>query len=839
MKKYIIHVILSIIICTSNYASSQVIASDDVVLCDGQQAQTEVTLTATSFAVELTDYNLDCANSSAFLCPDDTYGGIVNLGFDFEFYGNTYNQVVISSNNYVTFNTVVANTESNYLINNAIPNPNNGPINSILCPWQDINPGADGSGDNIPDGTIQYGTIGEAPNRVFIVSFCGIPMYSCEQICYSSQIKLFEGTNIIETHIAQKVLCPTWNGGAAIHGLHNITGTIAHVVTGLDGIVRNYPNQWTCEDDGWRFTPNGDNDYIIENIAFTPAVSGTDIIWQDQFGNQIGTGGEIVVIPGGNVTYTAGASLCGDAGDWCGFDGGIEGDDVSIIFEEITFNSEESDILCYQANDGSIEVNAPNTGDWTFNLYDENMSLIQSIQTEQIFTFTSLSSGIYFINLTDNETECISNEILYELIEPEEINTTSTTNDVLCLNGSEGSIQIEIYGGTPPYTTFIGNDINSNIATQVGNLINFNNLNVGNYYYTVTDNNDCLVSGDEVFFSIEEVPELLIYLDESNDVSCDNAQDGFINISVNGGTPNYSYSWSNNDGFYSENEDISQISGGNYIVTVLDQNLCETSLSIDIGENEAMSIETTIAECINNNGTINVNAFGGQPEYLFELSSENQTIAINSTGFFNELESGEYLITAYDALNCDIQELITINSAPQADFSLYAYEFQLSNDPVVFTDLSIDYDIISWNWDFGDGNNSNQQNPSNIYTEPGIYFVTLNIIDSYNCEDQITKEIRITQDFYSYSPDIFSPNNDGINDTFSPSLLNIDISTYTLTIFDRWGGEIFETNDYNQGWDGNQEDGTPLPSDIYSYKITYQTNLGSEKEEIGQIIMAK
>ena len=49
---------------------------------------------------------------------------------------------------------------------------------------------------------------------------------------------LFEGTNIIETHIAQKVLCPTWNSGSAIHGLHNTTGTIAHVVTGLDGIVR-------------------------------------------------------------------------------------------------------------------------------------------------------------------------------------------------------------------------------------------------------------------------------------------------------------------------------------------------------------------------------------------------------------------------------------------------------------------------------------------------------------------------------------------------------------------------------------------------------------------------
>ena len=57
-----------------------------------------------------------------------------------------------------------------------------------------------------------------------------------------------------------------------------------------------------------------------------------------------------------------------------------------------------------------------------------------------------------------------------------------------------------------------------------------------------------------------------------------------------------------------------------------------------------------------------------------ELSSNNQTVEINTTGVFNELESGDYLITAFDALNCDIQELISINSAPQADFFLDEYE---------------------------------------------------------------------------------------------------------------------------------------------------------------------
>jgi gliding motility-associated-like protein len=825
MKNYIIYLTLTIILYSFNHADAQVIASDDIVLCDGQQGQTEVTLTATSFAVDLTDSNI---------YTDDIFGSVINMGFDFVFYGNTYNQVVLASNNYLSFNTLNAGDYSDWTINAAIPtNLEPETQNAILCPWQDIYPGANGNG------TIQYATTGEAPNRVFIASFCGIPMFSCTDICYSSQIKLYESTNIIETHIAQKVLCTTWNDGAAIHGLHNEDGTIAHVVTGLDGIIRNYPNQWTCENDGWRFTPNGNDDYIIESIEFAPAVAGTDIIWQDQFGNQIGVGGEITVIPGGNVTYTAGASLCGDAGDWCGFEGGIEGDDVNITFEELTFNGEESNAFCYQSNDGTIEVIAPNTGDWTFNLYDENMNQIQSEQSNQIFTFTSLSAGVYFVNMTELESECISNDILFEITEPNEVISSNTTNDALCFDGSDGSITIEINGGTPPYSTFIGNDINANIATQTGSSINFNNLNAGNYFYTIIDNNGCLVNGDEVFFLIEDAPELTVNLDENNGVSCDNAQDGFINISVNGGTPNYTYSWFNDDGFISNNEDISQIAGGTYTVNVVDGNFCETSLSVEIGENEAMSIETTIDECVNNNGTITVSAFGGQPDYLFELISENIIIQTNSNGIFNQVQSGNYVIIAYDALNCDVQESLIINSAPQADFILDEYEFSLANDPVLFTDLSNDDDIVSWYWNFGDGNSSNEQNPSHLYTEPGIYFATLTITDSFNCEDQITKEIRVLQDFYSYTPNIFTPNNDGTNDTFTPSLLNINTNTYTLTIFDRWGNKLFETSDYNQGWDGKQKNGLLLPSDVYSYKITYQTNLGIEKEEKGRIIMAK
>ena len=819
----LLSLVLTLFVCD---LKSQVVASDDVYLCEGEQGNVEVILSATSFAVDLNDSNI---------YTDDIFGSVIDLGFDFVFYGNTYNQVVLASNNYLSFNTFNAGNYSDWTIDAAIPtNLEPETQNSILCPWQDIYPGANGNG------TIQYATTGEAPNRVFIASFCGIPMFSCTDICYSSQIKLFEGSNIIETHIAQKVLCTTWNEGAAVHGLHNIDGTIAHVVTGLDGIVRNFPNQWTCENDAWRFTPNGNDDYVIENMEFAPAVAGTDIIWQDEFGNQIGTGGQITVIPGGNVTYTAGASLCGDAGDWCGFEGGIEGDDVSIFFEELNLSGNGNDVSCFELNNGTIEVFAPYEGNWIYNLYDSNSTLILSENSSnEEFIFQNLSPGEYFIDIQEESSLCVSSEINISINQPAQIISSDLTSDVSCFGGSDGLIEITIEGGISPYTTYLYNANQENISTESGDLISFNNLESGDYYYSVLDSNGCLITGDEIIFNINQPNEIIIELNETGGVSCNNSEDGFIDITVSGGNPNYSYVWVNPMGDSFNTEDLQNVSGGNYSLTLTDQNGCEELFSIEINENEAVSFDVDFEDCNVNDIEISINASGGIPNYFYSLSYDNNIVDSNSNGNFEGLEAGEYLVSVNDSNNCESESYISLNSSPLANFETDEFEFSLSNEPTEFTDLSIDNNIISWSWDFGDGNNSNQQNPTNQYLQPGVYFVTLEVVDIFGCSDVITKELRVLQDYYSYTPNIFTPNNDGMNDTFSPSLMNIDYESYSLTIFDRWGNELFKTNKYEEGWDGKQINGEMLPSDIYSYKVVYKTNMGIEKKELGKIIMAK
>ena len=117
-----------------------------------------------------------------------------------------------------------------------------------MAPWHDIDPSVGGS--------VVYGTYGVAPNRVFYVVWCNMPMFQCNDLIVDQYVLLFENSNKIEMHINNKPLS-TWNGGAAIHVALLMKNNSFEIVD--DPILmqpRNFPTNWTADDEGWEFIPD-------------------------------------------------------------------------------------------------------------------------------------------------------------------------------------------------------------------------------------------------------------------------------------------------------------------------------------------------------------------------------------------------------------------------------------------------------------------------------------------------------------------------------------------------------------------------------------------------------
>jgi gliding motility-associated-like protein len=849
MAKYFIYLLIFFI---ASLSSAQVVAEGDTVLCDGQQGQVELTLSATSFAVDLTDSNI---------ASDDIFGGVIDMGFNFSFYGNTYNQVVLSSNNYLSFNVANGNGYSGWAIGNAIPNNIEAPMNAILCPWQDINPG-------LGNGVIQYATTGETPNRVFIASFCGIPMFNCTDICYSSQIKLYETSNIIETHIAEKVLCVAWNAGAAIHGLHNDNGSIAHVVTGLDGIERNYPNQWTCENDAWRFTPNGANDYVLEDIEFAPAVAGTDIIWQDEFGNNVGTGGEIIVIPGGNVTYTAGASLCGNAGDWCGFEGGIEGDDVSITFESVNISDiEVENVSCaIGSSDGSITTNVIGTNPLSYTWYNSDGDII----FENNNNLNNITSGTYTL-VVSTDNGCEDSVEVFVDIDGVPVTQSDAGEDIeICETEIILSANAPIDGEIGYWSLVSGE---GNIIDSASSTTSAINLGVGENIFSWTLENECGNSLDQVEIIVLNSDPVIVL---PNEIYClDNIT---LSVNVNSGSGEWTVLPTN--GVYID--DVSNLNTyaivpdyGSYTFSfegcngIDDQTIIMESLApVITGPTEAYCLDefqlsVTVAgdfgswECIgpgnvdfNNtsstNPVISVDSYGVY-EFIYEGCGDSSSYFVEMISPDPYIEdpgviyctlsaelnavsslSGTWSLTEESSINANIDgdgssAYITVGeygiynviytSCGVSDTLLLSFQ---TIEPYIFSadhvncmfliELNVmtpDPNAGPWEQLSGPSvaeiTNPYSNSTQAIVSEFGVYTFAFT-----SCE--LTNTIEIGVSCPLNVPNSFSPNGDGVNDLFQIAELDPNVYTQsTLYVFNKWGAVVYINPNY--GIDGDWWDG--------------------------------
>ena len=112
------------------------------------------------------------------------------------------------------------------------------------------------------------------------------------------------------------------------------------------------------------------------------------------------------------------------------------------------------------------------------------------------------------------------------------------------------------------------------------------------------------------------------------------------------------------------------------------------------------------------------------------------------------------------------------------------------------------------------------------------------VVDSHGCEgaDSIQVETKKCA-FGIYFPNAFTPNKDGLNDVFRPAMIGRPI-TYKLSIYNRWGQQIFETTDPAQGWNGTIR-GTEQESGTYIWTCVYQFNTQEKMKKKGFFLLLR
>jgi gliding motility-associated-like protein len=109
-------------------------------------------------------------------------------------------------------------------------------------------------------------------------------------------------------------------------------------------------------------------------------------------------------------------------------------------------------------------------------------------------------------------------------------------------------------------------------------------------------------------------------------------------------------------------------------------------------------------------------------------------------------------------------------------------------------------------WSFGNGEGSSELDPQVEYEAAGTYNAQLLVVNEYGCTDVYTQPIEVFTDLYVYVPTSFTPNNDGLNDAWAPSIIGQDvIAKYDCWVFNRTGHTVFHTNDPNKAWIGGND----------------------------------
>ena len=384
-------------------------------------------------------------------------------------------------------------------------------------------------------------------------------------------------------------------------------------------------------------------------------------------------------------------------------------DDLTeTVFEPslLTIETNSTPVTCFGNQDGTIQILAG--GGTTAYQYSINGG--NSFGASGFF---SNLTGANYLAVVRDANGCTASEGVIISAPSSAFNVTASVANVLCLGDSSGIVTLIGTGGTPTYTYS-----SDNIAFVASNV--FGEFHQGSFTLYAQDLNGC--SDDIQFFVDQPANAVNITNMIQANPACPNQASGAITVQASGGTPGYMYS-SNGGLTFQTSPILSSIGGGNHLIVVKDANGC---LDTNIATLVSPPIFDLVIDTIVNidcegdfDGEIHLTATGGTPSYSYRLNQGN----LQTNGNWTNLTDNTYNITIMDVNGCTYAEQVDVLATelqPIASFS-----FNVSNNAVLFQNSSSFGD--TYLWQFGDGSTSTEESPVHIYSQLGVYQVTLTV----------------------------------------------------------------------------------------------------------------
>ncbi|MDN5205103.1 gliding motility-associated C-terminal domain-containing protein [Fulvivirgaceae bacterium BMA10] len=469
--------------------------------------------------------------------------------------------------------------------------------------------------------------------------------------------------------------------------------------------------------------------------------------------------------------------------------------------QEITIDFQVKNLFCFGESNGSIDMTVtggtqPYSFEWSNGETTEDLENIQANE--------------YFITITDANNCTVESSVIVS--QPSELKIAYSLKEVSCNGGSDGEIDVSVFGGVAPYIYSWSNGQ----TTQ-----DLFDLSSGELTLSITDANNCTL---EEVINVPE-PDALGADFQITNVTC-NGEDGKIDLTVLGGVPPFSFKWSNSVAILNDvTEDLGGLETDTYTVEITDGNGCTfiSEAFVDLAPLINVVPEVSHISCIGaNDGAITLQVSGGTAPYAYLWSTGSREQGIS------DLKPGDYGIIVADAAGCTSEVDLEIIE-PKA----FIYEVNVtpaSCDDIM--DGAIDLFVgggtppFTYSWSDGSTGTELANLPSGTYE--------LTVSDVNGCTEEKSVNVPLTSTICLEVPKAFSPNGDLINDTW---IINQTAAFPNLTVqvFNRWGEQLFSSHGYARPWDGSHK-GKIVPSGTYYYLIDLGT---AGKSVAGSITIVK